>query len=126
MAKSELKGTILIVNKPEVVGEKNTPKQTIIFKVPGYVDGFGDKVGIDEEWPLDVMGDNVAKLNLQKGDEGKKAQVVIFLNGAKFKRKLDDTDGWMINARLHQIKLFDGNTGQPQVSTAAGSNNDTW
>lgn len=121
MAKCELKGTILIVNKPEVVGEKNTPKQTIIFKVPGYVDGFGDKVGIDEEWPLDIMGDNVAKLNLQKDAEGKKAQVAIFLNGAKYKRKLDDSDGWMINARLHQIKFFDPAQPAPAKSTAPDS-----
>ena len=114
MAKIELKGYILKVNSPEIVGEKNTAKQTIIFKVPGYVDEFGDKKGQDEEWPLDVMGDNVTKLSLTSSHQGKRAKATVYVNGQKYIRKSDSTEGWIINARLHTIEVIDTVAKKPE------------
>ena len=108
MAKIELKGYILTVNQPETVGDKNTPKQTIIFKVPGYVDSFGDKVGRDEEWPLDVIGDNVAKLGMKRDHEGKKAKCIVYVSGQKFIKKADQTEGWTLNATLGAFEVIAG------------------
>lgn len=116
MAKLELKGFVLTVRQPETVGEKNTPKQQVIFRVPGYTDQFGDKVGQDEEWPLDIIGDNVAKLNLSTDSEGKKAKVTIYISGQKFIKKLDSTEGHMINARLHLIDFIEAKSPDKEKS----------
>ncbi|RQO65103.1 hypothetical protein DBR40_24850 [Pedobacter sp. KBW01] len=126
MAKIELKGYILTVNQPETVGEKNTAKQTIIFKVPGYVDGFGDKKGQDEEWPLDILGDNVSKLNMTRDHQGKKAKCIVYVNGQKFTRKTDNTEGWIINAKLHEIQVFDDKPAQSSAPNNTGSTNSNW
>lgn len=106
MAKVELKGYVLIVNQPEEVGEKKTKKQTVILKVPAYRDEFGDTKGQDEEWPLDIMGDNVAKFNLTTEAQGKRAKCTVYVNGNKFIKKSDNTEGWTINARLGAIDLL--------------------
>ncbi len=118
MAKIELKGYVLAVNKPDEVGEKKTMKQTVIFKVPGYVDQFGDKVGQDEEWPLDIIGENVVKLGLTTAAQGKKAKCVVYVGGQKYMRKADNAEGWVINARLHTIELLEGNAATAPVANA--------
>ncbi|WP_285055179.1 DUF3127 domain-containing protein [Pedobacter ginsengisoli] len=122
MAKLELKGMILTVNQPETVGEKNTKKQTFILKIPAYRDEYGDIRGKDEEWEIAVMGDNVDKFAMTRDHQGKKAKCSIYLNGQKYTKKSDNTEGWIINATLAEITYADATAAAPaQTQTASGT-----
>lgn len=127
MAKIELKGYVLFVNRPETIGEKQTPKQVLILRVPAFRDEFGDTRGQDEEWPLDILGDNVAKFDLRPEAIGKRAKCTVYLNGQKFTKKADNTEGWTINARLGAIELL---SAQGDSAPASSANNpkpkDNW
>ena len=121
--KSTLKGIVKEVGPIETVGEKNTKKQRIILFVPGYVDQFGDKKGRDEHWPLDVMGDNVEKLNIQKTAVKQKAEVTVYISGNVFDLKDFAGVGYAINATLAEIKLM-GEFANPAAAPA--TNTDNW
>ncbi|MCX2473543.1 hypothetical protein OQZ33_04280 [Pedobacter sp. MC2016-05] len=113
MAKLTLKGFVKEVGTIETVGDKATKKQTIIFFIPGYVDQFGDKKGRDEHWPLDVMGDNIAKLNITKDAVEQKAEVIVYVSGNIFQKKDLAGNGYAINANLAEIKLLGKATNAP-------------
>lgn len=84
----ELKGFIVNVGDKETLkGERQTIKQTILFKVPGRTidDGFGGKTDTrDEFFEMDVMNEKIKEETL-KGLVDKKIIVEqAFLNGYSF------------------------------------------
>lgn len=107
MAKIELKGTIVAVNPVEVVGKKDFRKQAVILNVAAYTDSFGDKKGRDEDWCLEVLGDNIEKLNLNSTFVGMKAICTVFVNSSK----VEDLAGsaprtfFIINAVLNKVEF---------------------
>jgi hypothetical protein len=123
MAKVELKGTIIELNAPEKIGEKQTLKQTMVFLVAGYVDEFGDKKSLDEEWPIDIMGARVEQIGLKEEHIGKRAKAIVYINSSTFTRKTDGTTGRMINASLAQIQIVGT---APAAATQAEKTNSTW
>ena len=123
--KANLKGVVKEVGPIETVGEKGTKKQTIILFVPGFVDQFGDKKGRDEHWPLDIMGDNVAKLNMQPTAIKQKAECTIYVSGTAFDKKDFSGVGYAINANLVEIKLI-GEFANPATQPATVTDTDKW
>lgn len=79
MAKLELKGTITNVGAVEQVGLKEMNKQLIVLSVPAYTDSFGDKKGNDEDWLLEIIGDNVYNLSLTEQHIGKRVKCTVFV-----------------------------------------------
>lgn len=114
--KIELKGFVNQVGPIETVGANNTKKQQVIFFVPGYTDQFGDKVGRDEFWPLDVMGEKIQKLNITSNSVGQKAIATVYVSGNSFEKKDGTGMGYTINANLAEIKIM-SNTGASHTPT---------
>lgn len=130
MAKIILKGIVQGITPVETVGQNNTQKQSLILFVPGYVDGFGDKKGIDETWSPDVLGDKIAKLNLNAQMIGQRAECVVYVS-SRAHTKLGKT-AYFIGASLAEIKLLgksnmptQGVTAEvPVAGVAAGADDD--
>lgn len=83
MPKIQLKGKVSAVYAQETVGtgDKTLQKQTFIFLVPSWKDGFGDIKGKDEFWEIDVIGeDNIKKFALSTDMEGENAIVDLYIN----------------------------------------------
>jgi hypothetical protein len=80
MAKIEkLKGFIKVVSPiQELTDEKKTKIQYMVFFVPGYTDGFGQKKGKDQTWLLQALGDRIEKLKLSDTLEGSKASITFY------------------------------------------------
>ena len=107
MASLELKGKIAWVGPVHLVGENRTQKQEFIFFVPGYVDGFGDKVGRDENWKISIMGENVAKIGMEpRLTVDKKAKVKIYLNSNYLPFVEGKEPVYIINAVLASIEIL--------------------
>jgi hypothetical protein len=123
--KAILKGVIKEVGAIETVGEKLTKKQRIILFVPGYVDQFGEKKGRDEHWPLDVMGDNVAKLNLQNTAVKQKVECTVYISGNVFDKVDLSGVGYAINANLVEVKML-GEFANPAANPVTTTNTDNW
>lgn len=102
MAKIELKGTIVNVFPVEEIGDKKTPKQSIVVFVPAYKDEWGDVKGKDEHWQLDILGkDNIEKMGFNKTFEGMKGTFRVWLNSKLVQSKTPgNPDMYIINASL--------------------------
>jgi len=81
---------------------KETLVQTIILKVPGYVDQFGDKKGDDEYFEATLFNDKIKKLNLDPYElEGAKVKAKCFLNSNYYKEK----NTYILNLLLHTLEV---------------------
>jgi len=83
MARIELKGTFRAIEPVQTVGKNNTLKQVIIFETPPYTDEYGDQKGEAEEWKLEILGDQIAKIGLANNCLGKKAKLTVYVNSRK-------------------------------------------
>lgn len=119
MAKIELKGIIQKVGQVQTVGNNGTKKQSMILKVPAFRDQFGDVVGKDEEWELQVFGDRIQKFNLSGAMHGKRAKCTVFVNSNKFIKNSDQSEGYAINATLGAVELVEA----PRQTAPAGTGN---
>lgn len=115
--KTVLKGFIKEVGKIEEVGANNTKKQTLILFIPGYVDQFGDKVGRDEHWPIDVMGEKTSTLNITADAIEQKAELTVYISGNAFQKRDLAGTGYAINANLFEIKLLGKGANTPSGVT---------
>lgn len=104
MAKIILKGVVKEITAIETVGTNNTQKQSVILFVPGYVDGFGDKKGIDETWSLDIMGDKIGKFAIQKSAVNQKAECEVYVSSRAYTK--DEKTSHFIGATLAKITLL--------------------
>ncbi|HWK58710.1 MAG TPA: hypothetical protein VNQ80_15310 [Parapedobacter sp.] len=124
MAKFNLKGIVKrvmpVVNYGS--GESAGRRQSVILFVPGYVDGFGDKKGQDEEWQLDIFNDRIDKMGLNTNLHEKRVEVVVYVDSKRFQKRETGEDIWLISARLGDLTLHEpnGNT-QPAQSNGSGS-----
>lgn len=105
MAVLELKGKIAAVLPTETVGTNNLKKQVVMFNVPGYVDGFGDKKGKDELWALSVLGDKIDELSLNGSLCDRNAVVKCFINSKTYTRD-KEPDMYFIEAVIAKITLM--------------------
>jgi hypothetical protein len=109
MAKIELKGTITGVGAIEKVGKNEMLKQLVIFKVPAYRDDFGETRGTDEDWLLEVIGNNVNELKLSNVDEGKKAKITVFVESRLVTLQTDPKIApkmfYQISAKLWKVEF---------------------
>lgn len=111
MPKITLKGTFISVTPARKVGEtgKEIFIQDLIFKVPGYVDSFGDKKGQDEYWQIQIIGeDNVRKHNLSIDLETQKATLNVWINSKYLPGTQENKkpDMYIINAVLADYQLY--------------------
>jgi hypothetical protein len=79
MAKIELKGTLTGVGAVELVGDRKMQKQCVVVECKAFIDDYGDAKGKDEQWLLEVIGDNVANLNLSEKMVGSKGKFTVFV-----------------------------------------------
>lgn len=114
MAKVTLKGKIYAVYSSEKIGtgEKETVKQTFIFLVPAWKDGFGDTKGKDEFWEIDIIGDdNIKKYGITADMENRNAVIDLYLNSNTIPAKAATKDDparpekRIINANLAAFAL---------------------
>lgn len=104
MPKITLKGIIKKISPVSTIGDKLTKKQTLILEVAGFVDSYGEKIGKDEQWAVDLMGNKVDQFNLSAFPlENKKANVEVFLNSNLFVR--DGQERHFINANLASLEI---------------------
>jgi hypothetical protein len=106
MAKVELKGFLLRVSNVETVGEKQTQKQSILMKIPGYVNQFQEKVGEDEIWQIDLFNKAIDKFNLHTRHQGKKVKASVFINSRPWESK-DGKKGYILNANLGSLEFLE-------------------
>lgn len=127
--KIELKGFVKEVLPIQTVGANNTKKQTLVFFVPGYTDNFGEKIGRDEFWPLDVMGDKIDKLNLSDATHARqKAIATVYVSGNAFDKSDGTGKGYAINANLGEIKILGSaaQTTTPATNTSSKTDDLPW
>lgn len=124
MAKIILKGIVKRVMPVENYGSGDSAgrRQSVILFVPGYVDGFGDKRGQDEEWQLDLFNEKIDKMGLNTNLHEKRVEVVAYVSSRKFQKRDTGEDMWMVNVNLGELKLHEpiGNT-QPAQSNGSGN-----
>lgn len=118
MAKIELKGIVKEITKVENVGKDGTTKkQSLILFVPGYVDGFGEKRGDDEEWSLDIFNKKIEQLNLNDNLLDKKVVCSVYVSSRYFKTN-EGKELYIVNSNLADISLFETNAPAPAAKKA--------
>lgn len=106
MAKTELQGFLLRVSNVETVGEKQLQKQSILIKVPGYVDRFGERKTDDEIWQIDLFNKAIDKFNLHTRHQGQKVKAVVYINSRPYETK-DGRKGFLLNANLGTLDFLE-------------------
>lgn len=117
MAKIELRGIVKEITKVENVGNQGSKKQSLILFVPGYVDGFGEKRGDDEEWCLDIFNKRIEQLNLNDNLLEKKVVCTVYVS-SRFVKLADGKEFYTVNTNLGDISLFEANTPAPAEKKA--------
>lgn len=120
MAKIELRGIVKEITEIENVGKEGTTrKQSLILFVPGYVDQFGEKMGDDEEWSLDIFNKKVDQLALNDNLLDKKVVCTVYVSSRYFKTT-EGKELYIVNSNLADIKLFESayNTPAPAAKKA--------
>jgi len=75
----KLKGFIRMVSPiQELTDEKKTKIQYIVFEVPGYTNSFGEKVGKDQQWLFQALGNRIAELAMTDTLTDKKAAITFY------------------------------------------------
>jgi hypothetical protein len=110
MAKVMLKGWFDQILSPKKVGENNDiDVQEVVFVVPGFVDGFGDKKGKDSPWLIQIFGDEaIKKFALTDKNEKQKAEISIFMDGFCSQKDKDKAPYFGYTAKLAELKLHPG------------------
>jgi hypothetical protein len=106
MAKTEIQGFLLRVSNIETVGEKQVQKQSILIKVPGYVDRFGERKTDDEIWQIDLFNRAIDKFNLHTRHQGQKVKAVVYINSRPYETK-DGRKGFLLNANLGSLDFLE-------------------
>lgn len=92
MAKVELKGFFEKIEKEKNVGARGVRLQNVLFRIPGYDDGFGKKSD-DELWQLTVFGDRIDKFDLaEKAAVNPKAILEVYINSKTWYKEGDPAD----------------------------------
>ena len=99
MAKIQLEGFVVDVGTVQYVGVNNTPKQNIIFKVPGYVDRFTGKQGQDDFWNITLMGTAIDKFNIHERHISLRAKAEVYVNSREYTSR-DGNIGYIVNVCL--------------------------
>lgn len=107
MAKISLKGWLVNVGDLVEVGANRTIKQSVIIKVPGWVDQFGEKKGRDEYWEADMLNDAIDKFNIRDHQKNAKVEVELYVNSSWYENKETGKTGCIVNVRLASIKFLD-------------------
>jgi hypothetical protein len=107
MAQTILKGKIVAIGPITKVGDKQTELQYMILSVAGYVDGFGDKKGKDQQWCLQALGKKVTNLNMTAVLVEKKAEVKCYLDSQYLEPKEAGKEGlYIINATIASFEII--------------------
>jgi len=110
MAKIQLKAVVKTVTSVSSrVGRDNRTNtfQGLIVTVPGYVDGFGEKKGKDEDWEIQLINDTITKHDLlSKNLQGKKVIVDAYLNSNAFIHNGEQK--YALNLNLASIEVHNG------------------
>ncbi len=109
MAKIELKGRIIAVLPVELINgkEKEFAKQSIVLKVAGRTDDFGEPMSPDELWKIDIVGaDRVAKFSFSKNEVLKQGTFIVWLNSNELPPREGVAPMYVINAALSDWKEY--------------------
>ena len=107
MATTTLKGKVMEVGPITQVGDKKTDLQSIIVFVPGYHDGF-EKKGRDNLWAIQILGDKVKNLNIQKDLVDKIITCICYLDSQFVEPKLEGQTGfYSVNVTLASFIVTD-------------------
>lgn len=123
MAKIELKGFLLRVSNIESVGANQTQKQSILIKVPGYTDSFGEKKSEDEIWQVDMFNKSIDKFNLHTRHQGQKVKATVYINSRAYETK-DGKKGFLLNSNLGAIEFLESAPVTSAVSNTTAEDDD--
>lgn len=109
MAKIEkLKGFIREVGPVEELTDvKKTKIQYVVFEVPGFTNAFGEKVGRDQQWLFQALGDKIAFLNMTEAMEDEKAAVTFYAESYCLEAKeAGKNPFYVVNNTISSIELL--------------------
>lgn len=111
-SKVVIKGVVVEVGDIEFFGaNKDFPKQRIVVFKPAFRDEYGEERGKPDNFPIDVLGNNVDTLNITEKHLNQKVECDVYFNGQAYKKQ-DGSQGYAINATLSKITVIEGNTQQ--------------
>lgn len=100
----------IVRNITPVVGKRDASGkemflQSVIVMIPGYTNGFGEKVGRDQFWEFLLMNENITKHKLNNEDwKGKKVEITGYLNCRNYSTGGDERFQYTIN--FHSMVEF--------------------
>jgi len=114
MIKVKLTGKVIEVSGINTVGEKNTQKQTVIFKEDDSAeDEFTGRTIPGGYWMFDIIGDDVKRLDLNDTMEQKKALASLIIRSDAVGKKDNPNDLiYPVNVNLVRLQLLKDN-GEP-------------
>ena len=124
MAKIELKGIVKKVTSPEIVGNNNTKKQSVILFIPARTNEFNELIAPEEQWCLDLFNSKIENLKLDGSWHEKKVKATVYVSS----RKVEKDDGsilYIVNSNLGAIEKIVENT-QPRQQATTTANDDNW
>lgn len=110
MIKYKLTGKIIEVSGINTVGEKNTKKQTMIFKEDdSEPDDFTGRSIPGGYWMFDLIGDDVTRLHLTEEYEKKRAICSIIIRSDAVLKKDSTTEYiYPVNVNLVRVQVLKG------------------
>jgi hypothetical protein len=108
MIKYKLTGKVVEVSGINTVGEKDTKKQTMIFKEDdSEPDEFTGRSVPGGYWQFDVIGDDVTRLQLSEELEKKRAICSVIIRSDAVLKKDSTTDYiYPVNVNLVRVQLI--------------------
>lgn len=115
MIKYKLAGKMVEVSSISTVGEKNTEKQTVIFKEDdSEPDDFTGRIIPGGYWMFDIIGDDVKRLGLTTGLEQRAVVCSVIIRSDAVLKKESQTDYiYPVNVNLVKVQLTKSTEKEP-------------
>jgi len=111
IVKIELKGTVTTVTRvtSKTAENKTTRFQSLIITTPGWTDSFGEKLGEDKTWEIQLINDAIDKHDLLgKNLQGKKVTATCFLNSRGYMSSGEQK--YMLSLSLKAVEVYQPKT----------------
>jgi hypothetical protein len=107
MATLTLRGFCVEVDPITEVGANNTKKQLMRITIPARTDDFGIVKGKPQQWELTALGDQVAKLSMDKTMVDKKVEVNCYADSYLVESKEAGKEPfYSVNINIASIKII--------------------
>jgi hypothetical protein len=102
-----LEGVITEIGEVQFLGANKIAVQKIIFFADRAKDTFGLEIGVNGEWELTALGENVGRLQLAPNKLNKRCRVYFYCDSKREKAKeAGNSDMFFINNTLANYELL--------------------